>query len=53
MCLRNRKVELVWVKGHNGHPLQETTDRLARAALIEREAGIAHQLATDQLGGHH
>lgn len=27
--LRRRPVELVWVKGHDGHPLNEVADRLA------------------------
>jgi len=39
--LENRQVELRWVKGHNGHPMNELADRLAVAAAngqaIERK----------------
>lgn len=30
--LSRHKVKLTWVRGHNGHPMNERCDRLARAA---------------------
>jgi ribonuclease HI len=54
VAMRHRDVRLVWVKGHSGHPLHDAADRLARAALIQREPALARQLAeqiiVDQLG---
>ena len=34
-----RRVELVWVKGHAGHPLNEQADRLANGAAAAYQAG--------------
>lgn len=46
---------LIWVKGHAGHPLNETADRLARIARLELQgmyqgsaAEVADRVAHDQ-----
>ena len=46
--LARTKSSLVWVKGHAGHPLNETADRLARIARLELQgvyAGSASAVA--------
>lgn len=33
-CLQTKKVSWEWVRGHDGHPLNEKADMLARRAII-------------------
>jgi len=41
--LRNRRLELVWVRGHNGHVLNDVADRLA----LMRHRAVRMQLSED------
>lgn len=57
--MANRDVTLEWVRGHNGHPLNEAADRLAMAARRARELStprpiaqqIKQQIVTDLISG--
>ncbi len=40
LTLEDKRVGLKWVKGHNGHPLQEMADRVAYKAAKTRRPGI-------------
>jgi len=40
LTLEEKRVGLKWVKGHNGHPLQEMADRVAYKAAKTRRPGI-------------
>lgn len=52
--MAGRLVRFDWVKGHNGHPLNETADRLAMAARRAREFGqdekLRRRIASDIVG---
>jgi ribonuclease HI len=38
--LETKRVSLRWIRGHNGHPLQELADRLAKQAASTRRSTI-------------
>ena len=40
-------VQLVWVKGHNGHPLNETADQLASAAAEQLRSNYLDEKAAE------
>jgi ribonuclease HI len=39
-AMAGRRVELAWVKGHSGHPLNEAADRLANGAATSWKLGV-------------
>lgn len=43
--MQGREVTLQWVRGHNGHPLNEAADRLAMAARRARELSTPPRVA--------
>lgn len=43
----NRNVKFTWVKGHNGHEMNELADKLAGKALHEQPAAPVLKKATD------
>lgn len=43
-CAATRRVTFEWVRGHEGHALNETADRLAMAARRAREFGQADEV---------